>query len=134
MNPHQTSLPFRHRRLADDNMIPLINIVFLLLIFFMIAGQIRNASPALELPSGEQGQEPANTAMRLAVMPDGSLELNGETTDEAALLETLSASKPAITLFVDHRLQASDLDTVLGTLRRAGVASVTLLTKRVPQP
>lgn len=34
----------------DDNMIPLINVVFLMLIFFMIAGQIEKADPINVLP------------------------------------------------------------------------------------
>ena len=37
-------------RSSDDGLIPMINIVFLLLIFFMIAGQIAQQEPNLQLP------------------------------------------------------------------------------------
>ena len=34
----------------DDNMVPLINIVFLMLVFFMVAGQIKKADPIAVVP------------------------------------------------------------------------------------
>jgi biopolymer transport protein ExbD len=34
----------------DDNMVPLINVVFLMLVFFMVAGQIRKADPIPVIP------------------------------------------------------------------------------------
>lgn len=34
----------------DDNMVPLINVVFLMLVFFMVAGQIKKADPVTIIP------------------------------------------------------------------------------------
>ena len=61
-------------------MIPLINIVFLLLIFFMVAGQIK-AQPdqAITLPSTAQLEMAQAQTLRLEMFADGQLSFNGET-------------------------------------------------------
>lgn len=118
----------RRRRNSDDNMIPLINIVFLLLIFFMIAGQMHDNVPALRLPVSPSEQPAEHSELRIAINRDQSLYLNGR----LATLEQLPAlldANPKVNLLVDRELLAADLDTVLNVLRRAGATGITLVTE-----
>ncbi len=65
-------LPLRRTRsTSDSRLIPMINVVFLLLIFFMIAGQISALNPgAVQLPLASSGLPPpaAELHLRLAAM------------------------------------------------------------------
>lgn len=121
------------RKASDDNMIPLINIVFLLLIFFMIAGQIRNLVPELELPTGDSARKAIESEFKLALTRNKLLYLNGETIELASLAAQL-AEVSHITLVVDRRLTAKDLDAVLNILRETSSASVNLLLESTTQP
>lgn len=114
------------RKSSDDNMIPLINIVFLLLIFFMIAGQIRNLVPGIELPVGDSEREAVEADFELSLNQDRVLFLNGEEVDPALLPERL-VDVEHISLVVDRRLSAKDLDEILAVLRDQSTASVNLL-------
>src|SRR5690606_24728351 len=80
---------------GDDNIIPMINIVFLLLIFFMVAGQIKAMDSAgVELPDGDLGARARPEAITLAMDSHNRLSLNGTPvplTDPAAPLAALLA-------------------------------------------
>jgi len=71
-------------RRTRDPTITLINIVFLMLIFFLIAGTIAPPlDPGLELvdTSGLEGREPPDA---LVLLKDGTLSFRGAPTDLAA--------------------------------------------------
>ena len=52
-----TQKPSRPKRQLDDSMVPAINIVFLLLIFFMIAGHIEARNADLQIPASSSEGE-----------------------------------------------------------------------------
>lgn len=127
----QTLLATTPRRNAsDDNMIPLINIVFLLLIFFMIAGQIHNLVPDMQLPTGESERQPAETSFKLSLSANNKLYLNGEEIQLEALSARLEGVEK-IVLVIDRRLTAKDLDPLLNELRANSSAGVSLLLENV---
>lgn len=129
-----TPLLSRHRRpSSDDNLIPMINVVFLLLIFFMVASRI-------EAPANAQLQPPnAHTDVVLPEAPlvleldrDGRLSSNASLISLEQLADQLANQGPglALTLRADKSLTAADLEPVLTVLRKAGLAKVTLVTRR----
>lgn len=66
---------------SDDNLIPMINVVFLLLVFFMVAGTIRSADPILvDAPIARSGAEQSAQAV-LYVSTDGALVLGDKPID-----------------------------------------------------
>jgi len=78
---------------SDDSVIPMINVVFLLLVFFMVAGTIRPTDPIrTQLPeSTREGAAP--TAPRvLHLGADGALALDGESLVLADLAQALALS------------------------------------------
>ena len=85
MNPLLTP---RRRAASDDNLIPLINIVFLLLIFFMVAGQMQRPMAAdIRLPDIDS-QQPAQGDIQLELTADGGLWLNQQATHQCTASAT----------------------------------------------
>ena len=130
-NASNDLLGSKKNRNSDDNMIPLINIVFLLLIFFMVAGQIRAMPDAsLKLPKAALEKPQSADTLRLEVSADGQMRLNGEAVDSAGLEQWLlgqaDTHKLAIALFADQQTKAADLEPALTLLRRFAPASLRL--------
>ncbi|MEM6422615.1 MAG: biopolymer transporter ExbD [Pseudomonadota bacterium] len=125
---------FRRRRrdtTDDERILPLINIVFLLLIFFMVAGRLSADDPFEILPTYSASDGPlATDPMLVAVGPNGELALNGALIDEAALIAQLSAPDATgeIRVKSDGRIEAVRIVALLEKFRLAGIASVRLMT------
>ena len=115
-------------RRARDSTIALINVIFLMLIFFLITGTL--APPMdrdLELvdTSGLEGREPPDA---LVLHADGTLSFRGRPTDA----ETHMAAREAgpVRIVPDRNVPGSRLIAVAGDLRRNGATSVILVTER----
>ena len=73
---------------TDDklDMTPLINCMFLLLIFFMVATTFINPKGiSVDLPSGQSDQSRATKDMNVVIGQDGMILINGEQTEKSAL-------------------------------------------------
>ena len=119
----------RGRDRSDDNLIPLINIVFLLLIFFMIAGQISQiAADDIEPPASVSDAPVEPQAYVLTMSRAGQLALNGEPVVLEHLGERIGPMEgnPTVAFKADKNLTAADIDPVFAALRSAGVVTITL--------
>jgi len=126
----------RPRKSIDDQLIPLINIVFLLLIFFMVAGQITQTDALIEPPESLSRKPAPETPALLVLERDGALRMDGRTIEPRALAAALGAypAEPGITLAADRDVRASDLAPVLIAVRGAGFETVTLYARHGEQP
>ncbi|GHA00311.1 hypothetical protein GCM10008090_06290 [Arenicella chitinivorans] len=114
----------------DQSLIPLINIVFLLLIFFMIAGQISAFDPRDTVPPASTSKEAVDqTAVSLVLDRQNQLFWDGEAISPQVLSDRAAQFDGDIKLTVDHTMLAKDLDAVLSVFRRHGVASLTLVAR-----
>ena len=114
----------------EDNLLPLVNIIFLLLIFFMLAGVIAKqkelhnvnlASATIE----EYIEKDKNT---LFINADGSLTLNDQSIDKSLLKEKLMLLKTEnILIAADGSLDSSSLNKILLILSNSKIKNVTLL-------
>ena len=114
----------------EDNLLPLVNIIFLLLIFFMLAGVIAKqkelhnvslASATIE----EYIEKDKNT---LFINADGTLTLNDQSVSESLLKEKLMILKTDnILIAADGSLDSSSLNKILLILSDSKVKNVTLL-------
>ena len=125
--------PPKRPRSTEDNILPLINVVFLLLIFFMLAGVLTQSPPfSLTPPSSVETEDSAQLESRvLSISADGELAMSGERIDDAALREALvdwPDDKP-LQIRADGGLKASELTAVFDLLRELGIAEVNLLTR-----
>ncbi len=118
----------------EERILPLINVVFLLLIFFMLAGRLAASDPFEIAPPRSASEGPVATQDLLVLVgADGRLALDGEVLDEAALeaavAERLSKDGDArVRLKADGRAEATDVVAVMELLRGAGVERLKLLT------
>ncbi len=119
-----------------DRLVPLINIVFLLLCFFMIAGTIR-AVDAIEVtpPQATSRGEVRGDAPMLLVGRDGALAFAGKREGQAAVLRRIGAWRAhhgdaALRIKADGQVPAGLLLPLLVELRDAGIARVTLVVTR----
>jgi len=118
----------------DERILPLINVVFLLLIFFMLAGRLSASDPfAIEPPRSTGEGQPERQDVLLLIGADGRLALEGmvleSTTLEAALAARLSAEDdPRVRLKADGGAEATEVVAVMEILRAAGVERIDLLT------
>ncbi len=129
-----TLISVRRTRNTEDNMIPMINIVFLLLIFFMIAGQITAIQGQdIVLPETALGAPIDERQVTLQFTENNQLFFNGSplSLDElSGELDALAAGEIIVSLQADKRVKAVDLDKVLTILRARSIAKVTLFTEQ----
>jgi len=89
----RSSTPRRTLGSADDGVIPLINVVFLLLVFFMVAGTVRPSDPIDTQPPESTRNGGMPTASRvLHLDEDGTLVLDDEPLVLADLAQALALS------------------------------------------
>ncbi len=118
-------------RTDEERILPLVNVVFLLLIFVMLAGQITATDPFQTAPPYSISENPAGrpeTVLFLGV--DGQMALDGTTIPENTLPALLieKGDLGAVRLKADGRVSAVRLVSALEWLAAAGVGTVDLLT------
>lgn len=129
-SPHRRFSRRPRRTDDEDRILPLINIVFLLLIFFMAVGRLSATDPFRITPpiSASEGA-PATEPMLIAVGTEGRLALNGEVLEEADLLARISEAEPTeIRIKSDGGVEALRVVGLLTQLKELGVSSVRLMT------
>jgi len=127
----QLRRPERPPQDTEDHILPLINIVFLLLIFFMVAGALTTPhSVRVEPPEANvEGEQPDRRETTLYITADGGLTLG----DEPVALEALAAAvgdREALLLRADGAVDGVRVVAVMRALREAGVERVRLVTRK----
>lgn len=115
----------RHKR---DSTIPLINVVFLMLIFFLIAGTLAPPlDPSLDLvdTSELEGREPPDT---LVLHPDGTLSYRGTPIEPDGFMAD-RATGP-VRIVPDRAASGPRLIEVTSELRELGAQSVFVVTRQ----
>jgi biopolymer transport protein ExbD len=124
----------RHPGSPDDRLVPLINVIFLLLLFFMLAGNLaRLYDDQLRAPDSASETLPPAALPELLLAADGSLRFEGVAVAHAELAARLGAAGAArsgVRLLADARTEFARLEPVLAALREAGVERVALVTLR----
>ncbi|MFO8152078.1 ExbD/TolR family protein [Thioalkalivibrio sp.] len=127
----------RQQRVPDEDarVLPLINIVFLLLIFFLITGHLSIQAPfELEPVQSASGSHPHTDDLTVFMGADGRLAIEGEsvTLPELEVLvgnrPTASGDGPGVRLQADGRTEAIRVVEVMERLRASGIERLELLT------
>lgn len=119
--------PARQNRKRDPS-IALINVIFIMLIFFLIAGTI---APPLDTDlqlvdtSGLDGREPPDA---LVLREDGTLSFRGTVIDPETYMS--SYSDGPVRIVPDRNAKGARVVEVSSILRGLGAASVVLVTER----
>ena len=121
-----------HKRSANrgENIVPMINVVFLLLMFFMMSAQITAPDPFdVTLPDSDSESTTAEENT-LYVSDEGVLSYEGLSGD--ALWNAVAArdAKVPLVLRADTALDAAELAKLLPRLGEAGASDILLATGR----
>ncbi|MEK9793869.1 MAG: biopolymer transporter ExbD [Gammaproteobacteria bacterium] len=114
----------------DDGLLPLVNIIFLLLIFFMIVGVIEKniLKDDLDLPSVELDRFQNKEVIKIYYDKDKELFIDDKKinlNDISTLLKTSDATN--IVLIADKSLLVSDINKVLLVLQNNKINNIRLL-------
>lgn len=124
MNALQFTLPAR--KAPRESVVPMINVVFLLLIFFLMSAQIAPPDPVEITPPVAESDTPlAEGAQMVWLDLEGVLHFDGLSGDAA--LARLAETTGAVTLRADAALPAAEFARVLRVLGEAGLRDVTLV-------
>jgi biopolymer transport protein ExbD len=83
------------RMITDINVTPLVDIVLVLLIIFMVTTTyIVNPSIKVDLPKAATGSDQTRTSLALTLTKEGTLYLNGDRSDDAAVTRYIAAELP----------------------------------------
>lgn len=122
----------------EAELIPLINVVFLLLIFFMLAGQLRDPQPVqVQAPEATQTEKLSPEPFKLWLTQNGQLHteqpqspLTAE--DLPALFAAMPAPLPTLQLHADARVPMRYLKPITTALAKIGFTQVQLVTQGAP--
>ena len=120
---------------GDAQVLPLINVAFLLLIFFLIAGAVAPTDPfPVTLPVSDRGRPDARAAPEVLMRADGGLAFEGAPITEAALSARLGAgAAEVLRLRADGAVAAGKAIALMARLRALGIDRITLAVTAVPR-
>jgi len=120
---------------SELSVVPLVNVVFLLLVFFMLVGRLSSPEPLdIQPPRSVSGKDDTGQAVRILLTRDGRVAVDRDIVPESALtgqVAKILAERPAASFQVkaDGRTDAVWVIRVMERLRAAGVQRLTLLTE-----
>ena len=130
---------FSSRRALQFNITPLIDIVFLLIIFFLVASHfVRNDnSESVDLPRASAANSDDNPAYRLTVtiLADGSLSIGGKRTTSETVLQriaglastaTADGSQPEVRIRADRAGRFGMIRPLIEQCARHNIRSIQL--------
>jgi biopolymer transport protein ExbD len=118
---------------ARIEMLPLIDIVFLLLVFFiyaMLSMAVHRGLP-VELPLSNTAQIDKKLTLSVSVQADETIYVNKERVALEHLTEVLRnkaaySQEPGVLIFADRSLQYQMIYNVLDKIRQAGLSRISL--------
>ena len=118
----------------DDNLLPLVNIIFLLLIFFMIAGVIQKQKELydVQLASATIDEYVETEMHTLFIDNDGSLVLNNKAVSSSNLSSEIKKldNKKNLIVAADGKLLTESLNKILLILSKNKINNITLITNK----
>ena len=122
----------------DASILPLINILFLLLIFSMLPGRMVAIDPLdVEPPYSATDEQPGEAGVRVLVTVDGRTAIDGEVLPRDAIVDRIMARlvetpELRVRVMADARADSREVTVYLEALRAAGVEDLHLMTVARP--
>lgn len=126
-------IPKRQRRKAEINIVPLIDVLVVLIFFFLVSMQFRNLTMLnLTLPKIETaGTNEPSRSIQIGVDVDGQFYLNGEPIEEQRLVNELQSAgrldpDTPVLIMADENSLLGKVTFVMDAVRKAGLQQVRL--------
>ena len=120
---------WRRPERKEPALTPLTDVVFLLLAFFMLAGQVQRSDAVAVAPPASTSEALPTRGVELLVTADGEMWLDDERIAADALHTAAKIATQPLLVKADADLPVEKLRATLATLRRAGVAEAALATR-----
>lgn len=116
---------------------PMLDVVFLLLIFFMLTSIYAKPMLSLDLPEAASGQVGDEPEVAIAMHNDGTLHLNGNQVALAELPAALlplfqNGTKRDLSLQADRTVPFGQVVEVMDLAKQAGAADIAVVTEPKP--
>jgi len=126
--------PYKEKSTFKLDLIPMINVVFLLLIFFMLTSTTSLQIKKVELPTAKTAEKNSKKFLTVTIDKNGSLELDGKAVTIEALpvyLEKKVAEKKnaVISIHADKAIEFELFGKVIELAKQAGAADFMLATE-----
>ena len=121
--------PIRPHRRPAENIVPMINVAFLLLIFFLMTAQITPPLPFEVTPPPSDSEARAEGPVVLNISTQGVLYFDGATGE--AVWPRIATLPPGTALMIraDAGFSAAELTRILTRLAEGGLTSIALVTE-----
>ncbi|WP_228702965.1 ExbD/TolR family protein [Marinobacter gelidimuriae] len=113
---------------VEDNLLPLINLVFLLLMFFIAVGQMSSTSLP-DLPDSRAQQAPKQPRADLVVKSSGDWFVDGQSITEAQLLDFLPVpnNETPLRIGANRSMTMAAMEKLFQRLESGGYKDIVLL-------
>ncbi len=120
------------RRHTGLDLTPLIDVVFLLIVFLILTANFQQPSLSLDLPGGSSDDDARERVILVELDANGQLALDGVPVQRAALASALgTALEPleqrAVRLLADEHVEYGALLPIIEEIRAAGASAVDLV-------
>jgi biopolymer transport protein ExbD len=117
----------------DINVIPLIDVLLVLLIFFMASASfVANGGLDVKLPaSSNQSKNAATGQLRIVVLQDGTLQFDGKSVTEEELIQRLKANlgkSESVVIRADEKSEHGSVVRAMDAAKSAGFEKVAIAT------
>lgn len=128
---------------AKINVTPLIDVVMVLIVFYLIVGKLASArQPGVDLPVAQAGQSEQHGGLVINIVARegaSAIVIDGRDVAPATLTDALKsrlAATPGLPVQIraDRRLKYASIQPVLDSCRDAGLSTVRLATERGGAP
>jgi biopolymer transport protein ExbD len=129
-------LPRRVIKKARIEIIPMIDTIFFLLVFFMIStlSMARYSGLPVNLPKAATGQQPPSESAAVTIASDGKVSIDRQEVARDQIRETLRqrlAKNPELLVLInaDERVEHGVVVEIMDAARQAGVAKMAIAVK-----
>ena len=128
-------LPSLERRRQREPIGPLVDVVFLLLVFFLLAGTLEPSQPIeVDPPEAEHSEPEERGALRIMLDADGRVGFDGKVLDTEALAKAIGSRARsdlprAARVEADSQAAAGSVLGLLKQLRALGLEELQLVTR-----
>jgi biopolymer transport protein ExbD len=129
-------LPRREIKKARIEIIPMIDTIFFLLVFFMIStlSMARYSGLPVNLPKAATGQQPPSESASVTVAPDGTVAVDKQPVALAQIGEVLKSrlvGNPELLVLInaDEKVEHGIVVEIMDQARQAGVARMAIAVK-----
>lgn len=127
-------IPRNKKSPREPGLIPMINIVFLLLVFFLVAGSIEKYDIIpVELPTAKNGKRLADGQVVIIIGAQKEIVVNDDFVAPSQFLGTMQEHlrenpNKIISLKADEHLPATFMISIMNQIRQAGGTNISLIT------